>query len=274
MAEEKIMAGKRVLVTGAGTGIGRKVALQFAQAGASVVLHYSHSSQGAVSAAEEIAQKGGKAKTLQADFDKVEEARRLGAESVEFLGGLDVLINNAGITFNKPFQEVTVSQFDRLFNVNLKSPYFLTQTVVPHLAQSEGGVVINISSIHASFAMRDHTVYAATKGAIVSFTRVLALELAPLGIRVNTIAPGAIMVENHEKALGKDFDFDSMGALFPSGFVGVPDDVGEVALFLASPKSRYIIGQTILVDGGVSATMPILGTRASSDAKFGTQYIE
>ncbi len=274
MAGEKIMEGKRVLVTGAGTGIGRKVAFQFAQAGASVVLHYSKSSRGAISTAAEINKEGGKAKAIQANFDNIEETRQLGLESVKFFGGLDVLVNNAGITFNKPFQEVAVSQFDRLFNVNVRSPFFLTQTVVPYLAESNNATVINISSIHASFAMRDHTVYAATKGAIVSFTRVLALELAALGIRVNTIAPGAIMVENHEKALGKDFDFDSMGALFPSGFVGVPDDVGEVALFLASPKSRYIIGQTIVVDGGLSATMPILGTQDSLDAHFGTQYVE
>ena len=274
MTSDKCMEGRRALVTGAGTGIGRGVALKFANAGASVVLHYSHSSQGAQSAVAEITENGGKAKALQANFDSVEEAQRLGSQSVEFLGGLDILINNAGITFNKTFQEVTVTQFDRLFNVNFKSPFFLTQTVVPHLAKEKNGVVINISSVHATFAMRDHTVYAATKGAIISFTRVLALELAALGIRVNTIAPGAIMVENHEKALGKDFDFDSMGALLPSGFMGRPDDVGDLALFLASSESRYIIGQTILIDGGMSAIMPVLGTRASSDAKFGANYVE
>jgi len=122
--------------------------------------------------------------------------------------------------------------------------------------------------------MRDLTIYAATTGAIVSFSRVLALELAEAGIRVNTIAPGAIKVENHEKTLGKDSDSAAVGGLFPAGFLGLPGDVADLALFLASPKSRYIVEQTILIDGGMSAIMPVLGTRASSDAKFGADYVD
>lgn len=268
------MQDKRVLVTGAGTGIGRGVALKFAEAGASVVLHYSHSKEGAESAVAAIRKKGGKATAVQADFDDVEEARRLGAESVDFLGGIDILINNAGITFNKPFLEVEPRQFDRLFNVNLRSPFFLTQTLTPELQKSDWAAVINISSVHAYFGMRDHTVYAATKGAIVSYTRVLSLELAPLGIRVNTIAPGAIQVENREKALGDASRYDSMGGSFPSGFVGVPEDIGDLALFLASPESRYIVGQTFLIDGGISAIMPVVGTQESPKVQFGMNYVD
>lgn len=274
MRREKSMEGKRVLITGSGTGIGRGVALTFAEEGASVALHYSHSSEGAESAAAIIVNGGGKARAFRANFDNIEEAKRLASESVEFLGGLDILINNAGITFNRPFREVTVNQFDRLFDVNFKSPFFLTQTVVPHLAENQNGVIINIASNHAFFGLRDHTVYAATKGAVVAFTRVLALELAPLGVRVNTIAPGWIRVENHDKVLGSDFDYDSAAAGIPSGFIGQPSDIADLALFLASPKSRYIIGQTILIDGGGSAVMPTTDIRRSLLGQFGTGYVQ
>ena len=192
---------------------------------------------------------------------------------MEFLGVIDILINNAGITFNKPFLEVEPRQFDRLFNVNLRSPFFLTQSLAGELQKSDGAVVINISSIHAYFGMRDHTVYAATKGAIVSYTRVLAIELAALKIGVNTIAPGAIQVEKREKALSDTSRYETMGASFPSGFVGVPEDIGDLALFLASPESRYIVGQTFLIDGGMSAIMPVVGTQESSKVQFGMNYL-
>ena len=124
------MEGRRVLVTGSGTGIGRGMALEFSREGASVALHYSHSEKGAESAVQEILQAGGKAKAFQADFNNIEQTKELGPRAIDFLGGLDLLVNNAGITMNRAFEKVTPEQFDTLFNVNVKAPLFLIKHAV------------------------------------------------------------------------------------------------------------------------------------------------
>ena len=267
------MEGKRVLVTGSGTGIGRGVALEFAREGAAVVLHYSHSSTGAESALKEILDSGGKAKAVQADFNKVEEAQRLGKEAVEFLGGLDVLINNSGITVNRPFLKVTPEQYDTLYNVNCRAQFFLTQTVVPTMEKQGKGVVINVSSGHAFAGVREYTVYAGTKAAIVAYTRVLALELAPKGIRANTLAFGWVRVENQEKTLGQDFDWEEGGKILPAGFVASPADAGRFVICLASDDCKYIYGQTIVVDGGQLAILPLTGNfREPIREQYGQGY--
>ncbi len=256
----KRMENKHVLVTGSGTGIGRGVALEFAREGAAVALHYSHSGGGAISAVEEIRRAGGKAEAFQADFNDAEQARRLAGEAIQFLGGLDVLVNNAGITMNVPFEQVTPEQFDTLYHVNVRAMFFLTQAAFPIMTKQGAGAVINLTSIHAYTGMTEHTVYAGTKAAIVAFTRVLALELAPKGIRVNAIAPGWIHVENHLKAM-PDLDLQAAGRSIPAGFVGEPADVARLAIFLASGEARYIVGQTLIVDGGQTAIMPLSGER-------------
>ncbi len=249
-------SGRRVLVTGAGTGIGRGVGLEFAQAGADVVFHYSRSAAGAEAAIEQVQQAGGRATAIQADLQQVEEARRLADESVEFLGGLDVLINNAGITSTESFETVSPETYDEIFNVNLRAMYFLTQQLLPAL-QEDSGSVVNISSIHAYAAMPEHALYAATKGAIVAFTRTLALELIRKHVRVNGIAPGWILVEKHQDAMPPDFDMPEAERTIPTGFIGEPRDVARLAIFLASEESRYLVGQTILLDGGQSLVMPL-----------------
>ena len=252
------MQNKRVLVTGAGTGIGRGIALAFAHQGAAVAVQYMHSSEGALAVVKEINAAGGKAAAFQADFGAVEPLERLAGEVVDFLGGLDVLVNNAGITMNRPFGKVTMEQFDQLYHVNVRAPFFLTQALLADLERSHG-VVINISSIHAYEGYTEHSVYAGTRGAIVSFTRQLAIELAPRGIRVNAIAPGAVPVPNHFKST-PDVDVEQSikesGKGIPCGFAGTPDDIGSVALFLASGAARYIVGQTLIVDGGTTSWMP------------------
>ena len=178
MTPTRKMEGKRVLVTGSGTGIGRGVALEFAREGAAVVLHYAHSADGAASAVHEIRGAGGRAEAFQADLADIDEVRGLADKAIDFLGGLDVLVNNAGITMNKPFLDVTPEQFDTLYNVNIRGMYFLTQAAVPTMIEQGGGAVINLTSVHAFAGMTEHTIYAGTKAAIVGFTRVLALELA------------------------------------------------------------------------------------------------
>ena len=258
MTDMRRMQGKRVLVTGSDTGIGRGVALEFAREGAAVALHYPHDGAGAHAAVEEIRRAGGKAAAFKADFNDIAQVKALVPQTHEFLGGLDVLVNNAGITMNRPFEQVTVEQFDVLYNVNIRAMFFVTQTAVPAMAAQGDGVVINLASVHAFFAMTEHTVYAGTKAAIVAFTRVLALEMAPKGIRVNAIAPGWILVENHLKVL-TDFDEAAAASAIPAGFIGKPRDLGRLAIFLASDDARYIIGQTLSFDGGQGAIMPLTG---------------
>ncbi len=248
----KRLAGKRAIVTGAGTGIGRGVSLELAREGAAIALQYAHSSAGALSAAEEINRRDGKAKAFHADFDHLDSVRRLAGEAVEYLGGLDILVNNAGISMNQPFEKVTPEQFDLLYHVNIRSMFFLTQAVLPAMLTQGHGVVINMTSIQALGGARANTVYGGTKGAIVSFSRHLAIELAPKGIRVNAIAPGAIEVENYYKAI-PGFDPDALGRNIPAGFTGQPWDIARAVVFLASDDSRYILGQTLVVDGGTTA---------------------
>jgi NAD(P)-dependent dehydrogenase (short-subunit alcohol dehydrogenase family) len=270
------MTGKRVLVTGAGTGIGRGIALAFAREGAAVAVHYSSSPAGAEAVVREIVEGGGKAAAFQADFGQTEPLQSMAGAAVAFLGGLDVVVNNAGITMNRPFAQTTVEQFDLLYSVNVRAPYFLTQALLPELEKS-GGVVINISSIHAYEGYTEHSVYAGTRGAIVSFTRQLAIELGPRGVRVAGIAPGAVPVENHFKSTpGADVEqaIRNCGKDIPCGFAGTPADIAGVALFLASDAGRYIVGQTLIVDGGTTSWMPFGEQfKEPMTAQFGKGYV-
>jgi NAD(P)-dependent dehydrogenase (short-subunit alcohol dehydrogenase family) len=268
------MQGKRVLVTGAGTGIGRGVALEFASEGAAVALHYGRDRTGAVAAAEEISSHGGKAKAFEADFRDAATIRTLARDVTAFLGGLDVLVNNAGITLNVPFEEVTLEQFDTLYHVNIRAQFFLTQALLPALAEHARGIVINLTSVHAYGGMTEHSVYAGTKGAIVAYTRELSLELIQRGVRVNAIAPGWVFVENHRKVLGESFDVEEAGKSLPAGFIASPSDIGRVAVFLASDDSRYIIGQTIICDGGQTSILQLTGDfRERRKEKWGANYV-
>ncbi len=274
MADTRRMEGKRVLVTGAGTGIGRGVALEFAKEGAAVVLHYSNSASGADSAVQEILRTGGKARAFKVDFNQVEPVKQLAKDAIDFLGGLDVLINNAGITMTMPFGEVTPEQFDTLYHVNIRAQFFLTQAVVPTMERQGKGVVINLTSIHAFSGMTEHSVYAGTKGAIMAYTRELSLELIQKGIRVNAIAPGWVFTENHRKVLGDDFDTEAAGRTVPVGFIGTPTDIARMAIFMASDESRFLLGQTVLIDGGQASIMPLTGDfREKRDKRFGIGYV-
>lgn len=266
------MQGKRVLVTGSGTGIGRGIAVAFVQAGARVAFHYSSNAANAAKAVEEVQEADGEAAAFGADFKSIEQVQGLGEQALDYLGGLDVLVNNAGITMNRPFEQVTPEQFDTLYHVNIRAMFFLTQKVLPALQDSRG-IVINLTSIHAFEGMQEHSVYAGTKGAIVAWTRQLAIELAPRGVRVNAIAPGAVEVENYYQAI-PGFDAKEAAEGIPAGFVGQSADVAGVALFLASTAARYIIGQTIVVDGGTTAWMSFGdGFRQPLNASFGKGYV-
>jgi len=274
MASCQQMKGKRVLVTGSGTGIGKGVALEFCREGADVVFHYSGSREGALAAVEQARREGAaKVTAIQADFRQTEALAQLAQQANEFLGGIDILVNNAGITLNLPFEKVTPEQFDTVFGVNIRAMFFLTQAVVRTMLQQGSGVIVNTSSIHAFEAYQEHTVYAATKGAINSFTRVLAIELAPKGIRVNGVVPGAVEVEAHHKIF-PNYDAVEAGKVIPCGFVGQPLDIAKVVVFLASDAARYIVGQMLIVDGGTTSWMPFgEGFRQPMGGQFGQGYV-
>lgn len=271
------MNGKRVLVTGAGTGIGREIALEFARQGADVAVHYSHNSSGAKTAVEEIRRLGRRAEAFKADFNEVSQVQELGRQSVKFLGGVDCLVNNAGITFNKSFFEVTQAQFDTVYNVNIRAQFFLTQAVAEDMLKHGGGAICNITSIHGVSGAPEHSVYAGTKGAIIAYTRSLAVELAHKGIRLNAIAPGWVTVENYYKNIPGFNDADAAKTAFqkvPLARSGTKLEIAKLAVFLCSENSAYIVGQTIIADGGTTALMSLMSDfRAPSTATFGKGYI-
>jgi NAD(P)-dependent dehydrogenase (short-subunit alcohol dehydrogenase family) len=271
------LAGKKALVTGSGTGIGREIALEFARQGADVVLHYAHSSTGAESAVKEIQAMGRKATALPANFDSVDEVLKLAGKALAFLGRIDCLVNNAGITFNRPFRRITLEQFDRMFHVNIRAQFFLTQRVAEDMLQHGGGAVCNITSIHGVSGAPEHSVYAGTKGAIIAYTRTLSVELACHGIRVNAIAPGCVPVENYNKVL-EGFDMEATKEwaknAIPVGHVGTPLDIAKLAVFLCSDDAEFIVGQTIVADGGTTSLMSLISDfRNESSARFGIGYL-
>lgn len=266
------MKGKKVLVTGADTGLGRGIALEFGRQGADLVLHYPYAADGAESAVREIVSAGGKAVAIKADLRYVDQARNLALQAIAFLGGIDVIVNNAGITMTLEFEDVTQEQYDIIYNVNVRAPYFITQTALPTMINQKSGVIINLSSVHGLRACKGHSVYAGTKGAIIAFTRELAIELAPKGIRVNALAPGAVPVENHFKAAGTD-NLDGLERLIPCGFAGTPRDIANAAIFLASEEARYIVGQTIVVDGGTTSWMSFSEGYLDTGLRLGKGYV-
>ena len=276
MNTSRRFVGKKVLVTGAGTGIGRELALAFGREGADVALHYLNEGDGASSAVEEISRLGNRAKSFSSDFQNVGEVIAVAEDAIGFLGGIDVLVNNAGITFNKPLLKITPDQFDLLYSVNVKAQLFLMQAAVNHMV-AQGGAILNMSSIHGLQGAPEHSLYAGTKGAIIAQTRVLGIELAHKGIRVNALAPGWVVVDSHSKAFAGRTEESAMRDAYdtvPVGRAGLPNDIAKIALFLCSEDAAFIIGQTIVADGGTTALMSLISDfRTESDARCGIGYV-
>jgi len=245
------LKGKVAVVTGASKGIGAAIAEHLAAEGASVVVNYATSKSGADAVVKRITGKGGKAVAVQGDVSKTADVQRLFAETKKAFGTLDVLVNNAGIYRFAPLGNVTEEDFHNHFNTNVLGLIMATKEAAKYF-NGDGGSVINIGSAITQMTPPDSVVYTATKGAVEAVTRVLAKELAPKKIRVNSINPGGVVTEGTHAAgvIGGDFE-KSIVAQTPLGRIGQPEDIAPVAVFLASADSGWLTGEILLASGGL-----------------------
>lgn len=245
------LTGKVAIVTGASKGIGAGIAKGLAAAGASVVVNYSSSKEGADKVVADITSAGGKAVAVQGDVSQAADVEHLFAESKQAFGALDILVNNAGIFKFEPIEEVTADEFHRQFNTNVLGLILSTKEALKYFGAA-GGSVINIGSVAGANPPPFSVVYAATKSAIDSITKGLAKELAPRKIRVNSINPGGTETEGTHSVgiIGSDFEKQMIDQT-PLGRLGRPSDFGPVAAFLASDDAAWITGETLYVSGGL-----------------------
>ena len=245
------LAGKVAVVTGASKGIGADIAKHLAAEGAAVVVNYAGSKEGADRVVDEITKQGGKAIAAQADVSKKADIERLFATTKKAFGQLDILVNNAGVYQFAPLEAVTEEEFHREFNTNVLGLILATQEALKHFG-AEGGSVINIGSVASDLTPPTAVTYAATKGAVDVITRVLAKELGPKKIRVNSINPGGVVTEGFHTGGFSGTDFEKqMIAQTPLGRIAQPRDIAPAAVFLASSDSAWITGETLRVSGGL-----------------------
>jgi 3-oxoacyl-[acyl-carrier protein] reductase len=246
------LANKIALVTGASKGIGASIARHLAAAGATVVVNYSSSKAGADKTVAEIVAAGGKAMAIHGDFSKPEDISRTFAEIKQQHGRLDILVNNAGVYSFSPIDQVTPEEFHREFNLNVLGLLLATKEAVK-LMDPQGGSVINIGSVVGSMPPANSSIYSATKGAVDNLTISLSKELGPRKIRVNSLDPGLIETEGtHSQGVLEGDFLDGQIKNTPLGRIGSPDDIGPVAVFLASDAAFWVNGSRILAGGGVT----------------------
>ncbi len=247
------LENKIALITGSSQGIGRGIALRFAQEGADVVINYNRTAKGAEEALREVEATGRRGLIVQADLGNTADIKRLVHTAVEHFGRLDILVNNAGLETHAPFWEVSESDYDKVLNVNLKGVFFATQEFVRHLMVSKRrGKVVNISSVHEELPFPNFTAYCVSKGGLKMLTRNLSIELGALGININNIAPGAVETPINTKLLNDPQKLGALLSQIPLGRLGQPGDVAGLAVFLASSDADYVTGSTYFVDGGLT----------------------
>lgn len=246
------LAGKAAIVTGSSSGIGQSIAIRLAAEGAAVVIDYRGHREGANETKKQIESAGGKAIIVQADVSKLSDTQNLVDQAYQQLGRCDILVNNAGIEKAADFWDVTEQDYDVVLDVNLKGAFFLTQAFVRRLRDAkQPGRIINISSVHEDMAFPRFSTYCASKGGIRMLMRNLSVELGPLGITANNIAPGAIVTPINKSLLDDKQKLDALLRNIPLGRMGQPEEIAGLAAFLASEEGAYITGSTYVIDGGL-----------------------
>lgn len=240
------------LVTGAAQGIGRAVAIRLAQEGAKIVVEDRLDSDLAEQTLAEVRAAGSDGCVVAGDIGSMTDIAKVVEQGVAKMGHIDVLVNNAGVEHNASFVDVTEEDYDRVLDINLKGAFFITQAFVRHLRDTQrGGRIVNISSVHEELPFPHFTSYCASKGGMKMMMRNLAIELAPLGITVNNVAPGAIGTSINDALLNNPGQLNALLGNIPLKRLGKPLDVANAVLFLASAEADYVTGTTLYVDGGL-----------------------
>jgi len=248
----KRLEGRVAIVTGSGSGIGQAIAERLAQEGANLAVDYRNHIEDARTTQQRIEAAGGRSILVHADVTSLADAQKLVDETWTQLGRCDILVNNAGIEKGADFWDVTEADYDAVLNVNLKGAFFLTQFFVRRLlAAKMPGRIINISSVHEDMVFPHFASYAASKGGMRMLMRNLAVELGPLNITVNNVAPGAIITPINQKLLNNKPQLDALLNNIPLGRMGKPEEVAGVVAFLASDDAAYVTGSTYVIDGGL-----------------------
>jgi NAD(P)-dependent dehydrogenase (short-subunit alcohol dehydrogenase family) len=242
------LEGKTAIVTGAGKGIGRAIAVELASEGADVVINYAHSKAGAEEIAQEIVGLGRKTIVIKADVSQSTEVNSMIETAYQEFGRLDILVNNAGVTIFKDFFEVTERDWEYVHGINLKGTFLCSQSAARKMLEIGSGKIVNIGSVHSRMSLPEFTPYAASKGGIDALTVQMALALAPYKINVNSVAPGLIEVEKIRQ--DPIYNREHRARQIPWGRVGMPEDISKAVSFLASDDSEFITGQVLFVDGG------------------------
>ena len=254
------LKGKGVLVTGGTSGIGQAIAVRFAQYGANVAINYlrqpdeaSDTEQQVQACVNQVQHEGVRDVLVQGDVSREEDVERMVGQAVGELGGLDVLINNAGIQISRHSDELSSDDFDKVLAVNVRGAFLCAREAIKHfLAEGKPGVIINVSSVHQLIPKPDYLGYSVSKGGMQNLTRTLALEYAARGIRVNGIGPGATVTPINRAWIDDPVKREMVESHIPMRRAGTADEMGAVACFLASDNAAYITGQTIFVDGGLT----------------------
>jgi glucose 1-dehydrogenase len=245
---------KKVLVTGSSVGIGRAIAIRFAEEGAHVVVNYHKSREEAHETQQIIEERGGhKTLVIQADVSREADVRSMFESVLSEWGRLDILINNAGILRRHPSHDVPMEEFDRVLAVNLRGAFICSREAIRHfLARGGGGVIVNNSSVHETIPGPEYIAYAISKAGMENLTKTLALEYADRGIRVNTVGPGAIETRMNRDWLSHPEARETLEGRIPLGRIGTPEEMAGIFAFLASDDASYITGQTLYACGGLT----------------------
>jgi glucose 1-dehydrogenase len=256
----QLLKGQAALVTGADSGIGKGVALAMAAAGAKLLINYAHNKEAADDVVNQIKASGGEAFAFQADVSHEEEVKAMFAEILKQYGTIDILVNNAGLQKDSKFVDMTLDDWNKVISINLTGQFlcareaakeFIKRGVVEERSKAAGKIIC-MSSVHEVIPWAGHVNYAASKGGIMMFMKSIAQELAPHKIRVNGIGPGAIQTPINKSAWDTPEALDKLLTLIPYNRIGKPDDIGKLAVWLASDESDYITGVTIFSDGGMT----------------------